>query len=72
MRYTGKKYTLTEDGKSVFGTDGRSFTVVYETPRAVVLISDKGGRLTVPCRIFVLMFREVKSRGKNSEQDSEA
>lgn len=69
MNYTGKKYMLTEDGKGVFGDAGKSFTVDYETPRAVVLVSDKGGRLTVPRKLFVLIFREVKSRGKNSEQN---
>lgn len=69
MSYGGKKYALTEDGKSVFGDAGKSFTAEYETPRAVSLISDKGERLTVSRRYFVLLFREVKSRGKSSGQD---
>lgn len=69
MNYTGKKYTLTGDGKKVFGDAGKSFTVDYETSRSVALVSDKGERLTVPCKLFGFVFREVKSRGKNSEQD---
>lgn len=69
MSYTGKKYALTEDGKTVFGDAGKSFTIGYETPRAVVLVSDKGERLTVSRRIFDSLFREVRSRGKNSEQN---
>lgn len=69
MSYAGKKYALTEDRKTIFGDAGKLFTVEYETPRAVVLISDKGERLTVSRRSFDSVFREVKSRGKNSEQD---
>ena len=69
MNYTGKKYTLTEDGKSVFGDVGKSFMAEYETPRSVALVSDKGVRLTVPCKLFGVVFREVKSRGKSSGQD---